>query len=490
MKQLIRYITGCIILLLNITHCIAQELAKCTSALSQQEMITIQSTATQRKQEIRNWKTNGGTFNPNMLALQLPAQIHIVLKKTGDGDNTKYCGLTQAKLAAAIDTANKYYASNNVGIELVMCGPVHYIYDNNFYDCSEDEFATLKQMYNVKNVLNIYFTGTVATYAGFGNAGGIVVMKDVVKSTVLIHEIGHYLSLPHTHGNGNGVCPLSDELVDGSNCEAGGDGFCDTPADPNLYYACGDEIVDTKTCTYIGTAKDANGDSYHPLTNNIMSYSPQNCRTSFTDEQIWQMRYALEQKMLFCCSDKAPNYLIISQPADGIKNYTAKDSIKAYNTIAASSIINYAAAKKVKLTNGLIAKKGCHLKISLSNCTKFPSIPDPVNCYINTILEDPTPNDKKPVNNNVEENNNSITTYPNPFTSQVLFNYQTKQLNHISLSVYDLQGKKIAVLLNNSLTQPGIHQLKWNTENLKSGCYLYQMQIGDKNPITGKIIKN
>ncbi len=87
-----------------------------------------------------------------------------------------------------------------------MCGPVHYIYDNNFYDCSEDEFATLKQMYNVKNVLNIYFTGTVATYAGFGNAGGIVVMKDVVKSTVLIHEIGHYLSLPHTHGNGNGVC--------------------------------------------------------------------------------------------------------------------------------------------------------------------------------------------------------------------------------------------------------------------------------------------
>ncbi|MBK7885623.1 MAG: T9SS type A sorting domain-containing protein [Chitinophagaceae bacterium] len=489
MKQLLIYMTGCIILLVNANKCIAQEETICPSGISQQEMNIIRATAIQRHENIKKWKGNGGMYKPQMQLLTMPAQIHILIKKTGEGDNTKYCGLTQSKLVAAIDTVNKYFTANNAGIQLVMCGPVNYIYDNNFYDCSEEDFKTLKQMYNVKNVLNIYFTGTVATYAGFGSAGGIVVMKDVVKSTTLTHEIGHYLSLAHTHGSGEGTCSMSDEFVDGSNCDTGGDGFCDTPADPNLNYSCKSEQVNNKTCIYIGTAKDAHGDSYDPLTNNIMSYSPQNCRTSFTEEQIWQMRYSLEQKMLFCCSDKSPGYLILNQPVSGINHFDAKDSIKAYNAVASGSIINYTAGEKIRLTNGMLAKKGCHLKIALSACTKFPDVPNPVNCYINNLIEETVPEDKMTVNNIAKKDKNSITAYPNPFSSQVMFTYQNKEQDHIFLAVYDLQGRKIAVLLDNVLTKPGKHQLKWNTEKIKNGYYLYRMQIGSTNFISGKIIK-
>ncbi len=37
---------------------------------------------------------------------------------------------------------------------------------------------------------------------------------------------------------------------------------------------------------YAGTATDGKGYEYNPLTNNLMSYAPSECRTSFTNEQI------------------------------------------------------------------------------------------------------------------------------------------------------------------------------------------------------------
>ncbi len=94
---------------------------------------------------------------------------------------------------------------------------------------------------------------------------------------VLAHEFGHNLGLRHTHGpTNNGT---TTELVDGSNCTTNGDGFCDTPADPNLSSKV------NGACVYTGNATDANGDTYMPLTDNIMSYSRYSCIDNFTQEQ-------------------------------------------------------------------------------------------------------------------------------------------------------------------------------------------------------------
>lgn len=64
-----------------------------------------------------------------------------------------------------------------------------------------------------------------------------------------------------------------------------GDGFCDTPADPNL---CG--RVNSSTCEYLylndNSIVDKNGDTYDPDTENIISYTPLQCMAHFSDEQI------------------------------------------------------------------------------------------------------------------------------------------------------------------------------------------------------------
>jgi len=97
-------------------------------------------------------------------------------------------------------------------------------------------------------------------------------------TALLIHELGHYFGLHHTHQTYFG-----EELVDGSNCETAGDLICDTPADPNL--------LTNWSCVYEGTLADENGALYQPDMTNHMSYSRHFCRSSFTEQQFTLMNY-------------------------------------------------------------------------------------------------------------------------------------------------------------------------------------------------------
>jgi PKD repeat protein len=100
--------------------------------------------------------------------------------------------------------------------------------------------------------------------------------------TTLTHEMGHHLNLLHTHGPVNGT--LTNELVSGVNCSSAGDLLCDTPADPEL----NNSNVNNVNCLYsvAGTPPtDAQGNLFDPDTSNIMSYAPQACTNTLSDEQ-------------------------------------------------------------------------------------------------------------------------------------------------------------------------------------------------------------
>jgi PKD repeat protein len=104
----------------------------------------------------------------------------------------------------------------------------------------------------------------------------------------LTHELGHFFGLSHTMDDNR------TELVNGSNCQSAADNLCDTPADPGL-----NNRVDAD-CVYRNTSlKDALGQAYHPLTNNIMSSSPRSCRNAFTPQQIEIMRWGVKTKQSY-----------------------------------------------------------------------------------------------------------------------------------------------------------------------------------------------
>lgn len=130
-------------------------------------------------------------------------------------------------------------------------------------------------------------------------------------SNSLIHEIGHYFGLFHTHGPELEDDGITDEYVDMSNGDSAGDFINDTPADPGLSYKDGRFINNGKVCNIIGCLNDAKGQFYMPDVANFMCYNPDRLqRIRFTPEQyqfMVQYRNAYRQELVGCSSSPICN---------------------------------------------------------------------------------------------------------------------------------------------------------------------------------------
>ena len=69
--------------------------------------------------------------------------------------------------------------------------------------------------------------------------------------------------------------------------------------------------------------------------------------------------------------------------------------------------------------------------------------------------------------------------YPNPFNPSTLINFQIPEHSQISLNVYDMLGREVAVLMNGPI-QAGYHQIPFDAKNLSSGMYIYRLKAGNK----------
>lgn len=66
--------------------------------------------------------------------------------------------------------------------------------------------------------------------------------------------------------------------------------------------------------------------------------------------------------------------------------------------------------------------------------------------------------------------------YPNPFNPSTRITYKIKKEGNVYLSVFNLVGKEIAVLVN-EFKLPGEYEVEFNAQDLPSGIYLYKLQI-------------
>jgi len=277
--------------------------------------------------QTRNARQN---WTQSKSVLFLPIQNHIVKKTDGSG------GLNTSYLQVIIDTLNSYYT--NSGIQFYSCGPTNIINNSNFYDFNSNDEWLLCGSNDEPNVINIYYFNSVTSSSGadlcgytyFPPSTDRVIMKNscATNGLTIVHELGHYLSLYHTHGPSN--CGTTNELANGSNCSNTGDDLCDTPADPNLLLdvtgnGCGNSYWVDFNCNYVGTWTDALGQAYTPLTNNIMSYGRKSCQNYMTTGQYNRANYSAinDRGYLNCltaygCTDTlACNYHSLATVDDG-----------------------------------------------------------------------------------------------------------------------------------------------------------------------------
>ena len=67
--------------------------------------------------------------------------------------------------------------------------------------------------------------------------------------------------------------------------------------------------------------------------------------------------------------------------------------------------------------------------------------------------------------------------YPNPFNPVTNIIYVLPEHINIQIIVYDLSGKQIEILINESQT-PGYHSVNWDASSYSSGVYLIRMVSG------------
>lgn len=67
--------------------------------------------------------------------------------------------------------------------------------------------------------------------------------------------------------------------------------------------------------------------------------------------------------------------------------------------------------------------------------------------------------------------------YPNPFNPGTNINYSIEESGFVTLKVYDILGKQVAVLVNEN-KPAGNYMVEFNAANLPSGIYIYRLTVG------------
>lgn len=77
--------------------------------------------------------------------------------------------------------------------------------------------------------------------------------------------------------------------------------------------------------------------------------------------------------------------------------------------------------------------------------------------------------------------------YPNPFNPTTNIYYNVGMTSLVNISVFDMTGKEIAVLLNETKTA-GRYSVDWNAGGYASGVYFYKMTINGSQSIEKKMV--
>ncbi len=68
--------------------------------------------------------------------------------------------------------------------------------------------------------------------------------------------------------------------------------------------------------------------------------------------------------------------------------------------------------------------------------------------------------------------------YPNPFNPTTNINFSLPQSSKVTLTVFDMLGRKVATLIDGKQMQAAKHSVKFNASALASGMYIYRIEAG------------
>jgi len=156
--------------------------------------------------------------------------------------------------------------------------------------------------------------------------------------------------------------------------------------------------------------------------------------------------------------------------------FEAQNEITATNTIIAGSNtglgVRYDAGSSVLLLPGFDAMTGSSFEAYIDGCGGANPAREAVSYTGNHVAT-------SAYDKSLDKSQISFKNYPNPFTGQTTIEFTLPKDTPVTLSVSDVTGKQIAVLLNNEQRTRGTHQIIFDGNAHPAGMYYYTIQAGD-----------
>ncbi len=279
MKNIVKLLTVCLISI-SFSGFSQSEIPSewCGTQFTKEMMDRVQSITEQRL---------NGTLTKSGVMYDVPMTLHNMRNTNGTG------GVDPLTTLNVFCEVIEFFAQHDINL---------YINDMKTWDndnwTTDGALGTIKLITAEDNTINIYnfrdlpglcgyFTPQFDVLALTGNS------QCYTKETI-IHEIGHFMGLPHTFsgfegtGGNCGVEVSNGEKVDGTNCATAGDRICDTPPDNG---AARMPCPGGNGCQMF----DRDGVAFFPDVTNIMSYFFDNCVNKFTEGQAAVMHNVMDQ---------------------------------------------------------------------------------------------------------------------------------------------------------------------------------------------------
>lgn len=443
----------------------------------------------------------------------IPVKVHIVTDNEGKG------GVSMLNVLKMLCAMNKAYEDQEFQFYFKSISTIQSTVLN---ETPQSDGGSLQMVLNKDSkALNIFIVtkinkeGVAGYYLGPQNSSNdfIVIQKDYIADVrVAPHEVGHYLSLPHTfHGwdavpwdpnvHGNPVTArfapdgiTINELADSSNCGVRnvGDGFCDTPADYNF---------GSNTCAFTTEVKDQKGNILKPQTNNFMNYFFGCAKYIFTGQQKTAVSINYFSNNRRDIRGTQPlNATVISTPAKLLSPVGGAGTLSADSVLLDWEDVNGATQYLVQVdvvstfeTSFLISNIVKESKLTIRNLVNLRTYHwrvIPYNDY-STCYADPARSTFKAGGGTATPDIPEVKSFlvaPNPVrdNKQLVISIETKNSFRGSLTITDLNGRKM-IYQTNEFFQNGFSTRSIDLSSLTAGVYFVSL-TSEKGIATRKLM--
>ena len=224
--------------------------------------------------------------------------LNIVFTGNDDGGDRQ----SPRDFLESMQLLNQDFRAQN--IQFYISGRIQYVDNSDYNSHNSRGGAELRANHRRSGHINTYFVADPAGACGYysPNFEGVVNNQSCIGGIdrTWAHEMGHFLSLPHTFYGWESVESIDSikldepapatvrfrgtnvpvERVDGSNCEQAADGFCDTTPDYLMQrWGC------NGTREYPDSLLDPDSTRFAVPAFNVMSYAFDRCVNGFTNDQ-------------------------------------------------------------------------------------------------------------------------------------------------------------------------------------------------------------